>query len=145
MAVAVVVIHLEVDHLNNSGNGGLEGDDPPVRGQPGLHYSRVKEPAHAFMVILAILTHLKRLSFLLVRLDIKITPKGLSEVPLNRNEMESNRCFYPTGKGLVHTPNPAKVKQTCGIQNQGFTPRTRKTTGDLRAFALDRSMTQPHN
>ena len=77
MAVAVVVIHLEVDHLNNSGNGGLEGDDPPVRGQPGLHYSRVKEPAHAFMVILAILTHLKRLSFLLVRLDIKITPKGL--------------------------------------------------------------------
>ena len=60
MAVAVVVIHLEVDHLNNSGNGGLEGDDPPVSGQPGLHYSRVKEPAHAFMVILAILTYLKR-------------------------------------------------------------------------------------
>ena len=77
MAVAVVVIHLEVDHLNNCGNGGLEGDDPPVRGQPRLHYSRVKEPAHAFMVILAILTHLKRLSFVLVRLDIKISPKGL--------------------------------------------------------------------
>ena len=59
MAVAVVVIHLEVDHLNNCGNGGLEGDDPPVRGQPGLHHSRVKEPAHAFMhcVTGAVLTH----------------------------------------------------------------------------------------